>query len=71
MGITDRDGWEYRTLQPPREPTMKEAKDPTDALNDLGAAGWELADTIDYVGGGTKLLVLKRPAGGGESTAGQ
>lgn len=65
MGERERDQWEYRSLQPPRESTMKEAKDPTDALNDLGADGWELADSIDYVGGGTKLLLLKRPAASG------
>ena len=65
MGYPARDEWEYRTLRPPRESTMQESKDPTDARNDLGAAGWELADTIDYVGGGTKLLVLKRPAATG------
>ena len=62
MGNREREEWEYRSVQPPREATMKEAKDPTDALNDLGADGWELADSIDYVGGGTKLLLLKRPA---------
>ena len=37
--------------------------DPQGELNELGADGWELADTLDYVGGGTKYLVLKRPAG--------
>lgn len=55
--------WEYRTLAPPREPTMKEARDPVEPLNALGHDGWRLADTIDYVGGGTKFLVLMRPAG--------
>ncbi|RDI70686.1 DUF4177 domain-containing protein [Halopelagius longus] len=54
--------WEYRTLEPPRESTQKEAEDPTDELNELGREGWELVDTIDYTGGGTKYLVLKRPA---------
>lgn len=43
---------------------MKEADDPASELNDLGADGWELAATVDYVGGGTKFLVLKRPAVG-------
>ena len=62
--------WEYETLRPPREGTKKEARDPKRQLNDLGAEGWELATTIEYVGGGTKLLVLKRPAreSGGAST---
>lgn len=53
--------WEYETLRPPRESTQKEATDPKQALDELGADGWELIDTIDYVGGGTKFLVLKRP----------
>ena len=43
---------------------MKEADDPEAALNDLGADGWELVTTVEYVGGGTKYLVLKRPADG-------
>jgi hypothetical protein len=55
--------WEYRILEPPRESTQKEASDPTIALNELGADGWELVDTIDYTGGGTKFLVFKRPRG--------
>ncbi len=41
---------------------MEEAVDPEAALNGLGADGWELVDTIEYVGGGTKFLVFKRPA---------
>lgn len=52
--------WEYVTLRPPRDGTKKEAGDPEDQLNDLGAEGWELATTVDYVGGGTKYLVFKR-----------
>ncbi|UIO99602.1 DUF4177 domain-containing protein [Halobaculum sp. CBA1158] len=54
--------WEYETLQPPRGATQKEAVDPKAELNELGEEGWELVDTVDYVGGGTKYLVLKRPA---------
>lgn len=54
--------WEYETVRPPRDETKKEADDPKAALNDLGSAGWELAATIDYEGGGTKYLVFKRPA---------
>jgi len=56
--------WEYRTLRPPRETTQKEARDPASALDEAGRDGWELVDTIDYVGGGTKFLVFKRPAVG-------
>jgi uncharacterized membrane protein YagU involved in acid resistance len=59
--------WEYETLQPPREATMKEARDPKAELNKLGADGWELTTTIDYVDGGTKLLLFKRPIDGGDS----
>ncbi|SFG09661.1 protein of unknown function [Halopelagius inordinatus] len=58
--------WEYRTLKPPREATQKEARDPTEELNELGREGWELVDTIDFTGGGTKLLVLKRPRDEGD-----
>ncbi|WP_435062287.1 DUF4177 domain-containing protein [Halobaculum sp. EA56] len=56
------EAWEYETLQPPRGATRKEAVDPKAELNELGEEGWELVDTVDYVGGGTKYLVLKRPA---------
>lgn len=56
------DRWEYRTVRPPRESTKKEAADPTDLLAELGAEGWELTGTVDYVGGGTKYLLFKRPA---------
>ncbi len=56
--------WEYETLRPPRESTKKEARDPKAELNELGAEGWELVETVEYTGGGTKYLVFKRPAGG-------
>lgn len=49
-------------LQPPRGLTRREATDPTAELNDLGSDGWELVETVSYDGGGTKLLVFKRPA---------
>jgi hypothetical protein len=55
------DQWEYRTIRPPRGSTKKESIDPVNELNDLGKEGWELAETIEYVGGGTKYLVFKRP----------
>nr|WP_101295507.1 DUF4177 domain-containing protein [Halegenticoccus soli] len=55
--------WEYETVRPPRGVTKKEAEDPKEALNELGADGWELVCSVEYVGGGTKYLVLKRPAG--------
>jgi len=53
--------WEYRSLEPPRGSTAREVVDPTAELNRLGADGWELAETLSYDGGGTKLLVFKRP----------
>lgn len=57
----ERQYWTYKTVKPPREATNKEARDPKAELNNLGAEGWELVDTIEYVGGGTKYLVFKRP----------
>lgn len=53
--------WEYETLRPPRGSAEKEASDPKAELNELGADGWELVDTISYVGSGTKYVVFKRP----------
>ncbi|WP_137286819.1 hypothetical protein [Halorussus salinisoli] len=55
--------WEYRVVKPPREPSQKEARDPTATLDEFADDGWELDQTIDYVGGGTKFLVFRRPAG--------
>lgn len=54
--------WEYKTIEPPKGLTMRETVDPTEELNRLGSRGWELAGTISYDGGGTKLLLFKRPA---------
>ncbi len=54
--------WEYHTIRPPRGSTKKESIDPENDLNELGEDGWELVSTIEYVGGGTKYLVFKRPA---------
>ena len=53
--------WEYRVVEPPRDPSQKEVRDPTVVLNEAAADGWELDETIDYVGGGTKFLVFRRP----------
>lgn len=62
MGQGPRSGrWEYRTVTPPRGPTQKEIDDPSKLLNELGANGWDLVTTLDYVDGGTKYLVFKRP----------
>ena len=47
---------------------MKELVDPETELNELGEDGWELADTVEYVGGGTKFLIFKRPASEAEET---
>lgn len=66
MNTTHADQWEYKTIRPPRGTTKKEVEDPGSMLNELGADGWELVATLDYVGGGTKYLVFKRPAGDGE-----
>nr|WP_267623815.1 DUF4177 domain-containing protein [Halobium salinum] len=64
--MTERQRWEYETLQPSKGPTHKELEDPKPELNELGDEGWELVDTVEYVGGGTKFLILKRPASGGD-----
>lgn len=53
--------WEYETLEPPKGLTKREAVDPKQELNRLGAEGWELTGTVSYDGGGTKLLLFKRP----------
>lgn len=53
--------WEYETVVPPKGSTQKEAVDPKACLNQFGEEGWEFVDTIEYVGGGTKFLVFKRP----------
>jgi len=60
--MSDKTTWEYHSLRVPREPTKKEARDPTDRLDALGEEGWELTTTAEYVGGGTKFMVLKRPS---------
>ncbi|WP_135826244.1 DUF4177 domain-containing protein [Halorussus ruber] len=54
--------WEYQAVRPPRETSQKEARDPTSLLNEHADDGWEFDQTIDYVGGGTKFLVFRRPA---------
>lgn len=63
----DRPRWEYKTVRPPRGETKKEATDPVETLNSHGEDGWKLVETIDYTGGGTKLLVFARP---GETESG-
>jgi hypothetical protein len=59
--MSDYTRWEYETIAPPKGSTQKEATDPKAHLNELGEEGWELVDTIEYIGGGTKFLVFKRP----------
>ena len=61
MGSDHPPAWEYTTIEPPKGLTKRETVDPTKRLNELGAEGWELAESISYDKGGTKLLVLKRP----------
>lgn len=58
--------WEYRTIKPPRTATKKEVEDPESVLTELGSEGWEFVNTLDYVGGGTKYLILKRAIRGGD-----
>ncbi|WP_311136819.1 DUF4177 domain-containing protein [Natronosalvus rutilus] len=61
VGTKMHQQWEYKTLEPPKGLTKRETVDPTDELNRLGEEGWELTATISYDGGGTKLLLFKRP----------
>ena len=61
--------WEYRVVEPPRESSQKEARNPTGLLNDVADDGWELDETIDYVGGGTKFLVFRRPTAKADTEA--
>lgn len=57
--------WEYKIVELSGGGLFGGGEEPTEAsLNELGGDGWELVDTVDYVGGGTKYLVLKRPAEG-------
>jgi len=62
--------WEYRVVQPPREPSKKEVRDPTQLFEEVAADGWELDETLDYVGGGTKFLVFRRPASATDGESG-
>lgn len=62
MTSSQYDCWEYETIQVPKEAAQKESADPKTELNELGNAGWELVETVDYTGGGTKYLLFKRPA---------
>lgn len=55
--------WEYKAVRPPRGATKKEVEGPEPLLNELGGDGWEFVESLDYVGGGTKYLVFKRPVG--------
>ena len=55
--------WEYETLRPPREATRKQASDPKAELNELGSEGWELAETIEYIGGGKMVSALNPSQG--------
>lgn len=61
MSDDQRQKWEYTALEPPKGLTKREAVDPTDELNELGAEGWELTGSLTYDKGGTNLLILKRP----------
>lgn len=61
MGTDMSQRWEYKTIEPPKGLTKRETVDPTEELNRLGAEGWEHTGTISYDGGGTKLLLFKRP----------
>jgi hypothetical protein len=52
--------WEYKAVEPPTELTKRESANPEARLNELGAAGWRLVETVSYDGGGTKFLIFER-----------
>lgn len=39
---------------------MRESANPEKRLNELGADGWRLVETVSYDGGGTKFLLFER-----------
>ena len=53
--------WEYKVIEPPTELTKRESTNPEPRLNELGANGWRLVETVSYDGGGTKFLIFERP----------
>ncbi|MDG5820705.1 DUF4177 domain-containing protein [Natronococcus sp. A-GB7] len=58
---SDRDTrWEYKAIEPPTELTKRESANPEERLNELGADGWRLVETVSYDGGGTKFLLFER-----------
>ena len=60
--MADRPKWEYRMIEPSKGLTKREAIDSEDRLNELGADGWRLVETVSYDHGGTKFFVLERRA---------
>ncbi|WP_293030108.1 DUF4177 domain-containing protein [Natronococcus sp.] len=52
--------WEYKAVEPPTELTKRESANPEKRLNQLGADGWRLVETVSYDGGGTKFLLFER-----------
>ena len=58
--MVDRQQWEYRMIEPSKGLTKREAINSEDKLNELGADGWRLIETVSYDQGGTKLFVLER-----------
>lgn len=60
--MDERAEWEYKMIEPAKGLTKHEAINSEEQLNELGAEGWRLVDTVSYDGGGTKLFVLERRA---------
>ena len=58
--MDERPQWEYKMIEPSKGLTKREAINSESKLNELGAEGWRLVDTVSYDGGGTKLFVLER-----------
>jgi hypothetical protein len=60
MGEESAARWEYKAIEPPTELTKRESANPETRLNELGADGWRLVETVSYDGGGTKFLLFER-----------
>ena len=58
--MDERTKWEYKMIEPSKGLTKREAINSESKLNELGAEGWRLVDTVSYDGGGTKMFVLER-----------
>ncbi|WP_267639983.1 DUF4177 domain-containing protein [Haloarchaeobius amylolyticus] len=52
--------WEYKVVELSSSFFGHETKVDEESLNELGAEGWELVETLSEGGGNTQALVFKR-----------